>query len=163
AHPALSSRAAAEAYIGGVCFKVGPPGLIGAELEWFTVCRTGRTARRGARRPAPDDTHHLLTGPRPTTELLAHALRPHPPPPGPPAPPGHRAASPRPPVTRRQPGPRRTRRADRTLQHRRHRLGRSLCPAPRRRAAAARTPRHPVHPDDRRRRRSGPHPPMSAG
>lgn len=77
AHPALSSRAAAEAFLGGVCFKVGPPGLIGAELEWFTVCRTGRTARRGARRPAPDETHHLLTGPRPTTELLAQALGPY--------------------------------------------------------------------------------------
>lgn len=33
----LSSRAAAEAYIGGVCFKLGPPALIGAELEWLTV------------------------------------------------------------------------------------------------------------------------------
>ena len=28
----LSSRAAAEAYVGGVCFKLGPPTLIGAEL-----------------------------------------------------------------------------------------------------------------------------------
>ncbi|WP_327149667.1 ergothioneine biosynthesis glutamate--cysteine ligase EgtA [Nocardia sp. NBC_01329] len=77
AHPALSSRAAAEAYIGGVCFKVGPPHLIGAELEWFTVCRTGRTARRSARRPATDSTHQLFTGPRPTTELLAQALGPY--------------------------------------------------------------------------------------
>ncbi|KZM72076.1 ergothioneine biosynthesis glutamate--cysteine ligase EgtA [Nocardia terpenica] len=33
----LSSRAAAEAYIGGVCFKQGPPALIGAELEWLTA------------------------------------------------------------------------------------------------------------------------------
>ncbi|MBO0853460.1 MAG: ergothioneine biosynthesis glutamate--cysteine ligase EgtA [Nocardia sp.] len=33
----LSSRAAAEAYIGGVCFKQGPPRLIGAELEWLTA------------------------------------------------------------------------------------------------------------------------------
>ncbi|WP_280334253.1 ergothioneine biosynthesis glutamate--cysteine ligase EgtA [Nocardia wallacei] len=37
AGPGLSSRAAAEAYIGGVCFKQGPPALIGAELEWLTV------------------------------------------------------------------------------------------------------------------------------
>lgn len=33
----LSSRAAAEAYIGGVCFKQGPPQLVGAELEWLTA------------------------------------------------------------------------------------------------------------------------------
>ncbi len=33
----LSTRAAAEAYVGGVCFKLGPPELIGAELEWLTV------------------------------------------------------------------------------------------------------------------------------
>jgi glutamate--cysteine ligase len=32
----LSSRAAAEAYVGGVCFKLGPPRLVGAELEWLT-------------------------------------------------------------------------------------------------------------------------------
>ncbi|WP_280366231.1 ergothioneine biosynthesis glutamate--cysteine ligase EgtA [Nocardia wallacei] len=37
AGPGLSSRAAAEAYLGGVCFKQGPPALIGAELEWLTV------------------------------------------------------------------------------------------------------------------------------
>lgn len=34
--PTLTTRAAAEAYIGGVCFKLGPPSLIGAELEWLT-------------------------------------------------------------------------------------------------------------------------------
>ncbi|GAB0108039.1 ergothioneine biosynthesis glutamate--cysteine ligase EgtA [Nocardia sp. JMUB6875] len=33
----FSSRAAAEAYIGKVCFKQGPPLLIGAELEWLTT------------------------------------------------------------------------------------------------------------------------------
>jgi glutamate--cysteine ligase len=32
----LTTRAAAEAYIGGVCFKQGPPALVGAELEWLT-------------------------------------------------------------------------------------------------------------------------------
>ncbi|MFE3543530.1 ergothioneine biosynthesis glutamate--cysteine ligase EgtA [Nocardia sp. NPDC059177] len=37
----LSSRAAAEAYVGGVCFKLGPPALIGAELEWLTTGPTG--------------------------------------------------------------------------------------------------------------------------
>ncbi|GGK48895.1 ergothioneine biosynthesis glutamate--cysteine ligase EgtA [Nocardia camponoti] len=37
----LTSRAAAEAYVGGVCFKLGPPRLIGAELEWLTADRTG--------------------------------------------------------------------------------------------------------------------------
>lgn len=33
----FTSRAAAEAYVGGVCFKQGPPRLIGAELEWLTA------------------------------------------------------------------------------------------------------------------------------
>ncbi|MGW2659396.1 ergothioneine biosynthesis glutamate--cysteine ligase EgtA [Nocardia tengchongensis] len=33
----FSSRAAAEAYVGKVCFKQGPPLLIGAELEWLTA------------------------------------------------------------------------------------------------------------------------------
>ncbi|RVW02900.1 ergothioneine biosynthesis glutamate--cysteine ligase EgtA [Rhodococcus xishaensis] len=33
----LTSRPAAEAYLGGVCFKLGPPKLIGAELEWLTA------------------------------------------------------------------------------------------------------------------------------
>lgn len=33
----FTSRAAAEAYVGGVCFKLGPPTLIGAELEWLTA------------------------------------------------------------------------------------------------------------------------------
>ncbi|MFB8006445.1 ergothioneine biosynthesis glutamate--cysteine ligase EgtA [Nocardia sp. NPDC056000] len=34
---AFSTRAAAEAYVGKVCFKQGPPALIGAELEWLTA------------------------------------------------------------------------------------------------------------------------------
>ncbi|QCQ90133.1 ergothioneine biosynthesis glutamate--cysteine ligase EgtA [Rhodococcus sp. SGAir0479] len=33
----FSSRPAAESYVGGVCFKLGPPQLIGAELEWLTA------------------------------------------------------------------------------------------------------------------------------
>ncbi|MFC4125726.1 ergothioneine biosynthesis glutamate--cysteine ligase EgtA [Nocardia rhizosphaerae] len=52
----LSSRAAAEAYVGGVCFKLGPPSLIGAELEWLTTGPTGA---------------------RPSIELMAAALGPH--------------------------------------------------------------------------------------
>ncbi|WP_430331433.1 ergothioneine biosynthesis glutamate--cysteine ligase EgtA [Rhodococcus sp. ACT016] len=32
----FTSRPAAESYVGGVCFKLGPPRLIGAELEWLT-------------------------------------------------------------------------------------------------------------------------------
>ncbi|AHH21405.1 glutamate-cysteine ligase [Nocardia nova SH22a] len=56
----LSSRAAAEAYVGGVCFKQGPPALIGAELEWLTVCTESS---------APDSR------PRPST--LAEALGPY--------------------------------------------------------------------------------------
>ncbi|KAF0848687.1 ergothioneine biosynthesis glutamate--cysteine ligase EgtA [Nocardia caishijiensis] len=52
----LSSRAAAEAYVGGVCFKLGPPTLIGAELEWLTAGPTGA---------------------RPTLHQLTSALGPH--------------------------------------------------------------------------------------
>ncbi|NKY34371.1 ergothioneine biosynthesis glutamate--cysteine ligase EgtA [Nocardia speluncae] len=69
-HPALSSRAAAEAYLGGVCFKLGPPMLIGAELEWFTVYRPGTAASRNSRQSS-------FTGRRPTAALLAQALGPH--------------------------------------------------------------------------------------
>jgi glutamate--cysteine ligase len=56
----LSSRAAAEAYVGGVCFKQGPPALIGAELEWLTA--------RGEL-SAPDS--------RPRLSILADALGPY--------------------------------------------------------------------------------------
>ncbi|MDV8024579.1 ergothioneine biosynthesis glutamate--cysteine ligase EgtA [Rhodococcus sp. IEGM 1330] len=52
----LSSRPAAEAYVSKVCFKLGPPALIGAELEWLT---------------ALDD------GTRPTLSALAAALGVH--------------------------------------------------------------------------------------
>ena len=45
----VTSRAAAEAYVGGVCFKLGPPRLIGAELEWLTVRDDDHCSR-----PAPD-------------------------------------------------------------------------------------------------------------
>ncbi|WP_305094237.1 ergothioneine biosynthesis glutamate--cysteine ligase EgtA [Prescottella sp. R16] len=41
----LTSRPAAEAYIGGVCFKLGPPRLIGAEVEWLTACDGPDSAR----------------------------------------------------------------------------------------------------------------------
>jgi len=45
--PKLTSRAAAEAYLGGVCFKLGPPRLIGAELEWITAwCGSDRSDHR---------------------------------------------------------------------------------------------------------------------
>jgi len=64
---ALSSRAAAEAFLGGVCFKLGPPTLIGAELEWLTV--QGEC-------PASDP----LSAPRPRVSALAAALGPHAPP-----------------------------------------------------------------------------------
>ena len=37
----LSSRPAAEAYVSKVCFKLGPPALIGAELEWLTAFDDG--------------------------------------------------------------------------------------------------------------------------
>ncbi|MGW0245420.1 ergothioneine biosynthesis glutamate--cysteine ligase EgtA [Nocardia goodfellowii] len=60
----LSSRAAAEAYVGGVCFKLGPPTLIGAELEWLTV-----QGERSASGPA--------AAPRPQLTALTAALGPH--------------------------------------------------------------------------------------
>ncbi|AYF72908.1 ergothioneine biosynthesis glutamate--cysteine ligase EgtA [Nocardia yunnanensis] len=56
----FSSRAAAEAYIGKVCFKQGPPSLIGAELEWFTA--------QGER---------SATASRPDPRVLADALGPY--------------------------------------------------------------------------------------
>lgn len=60
----LSSRAAAEAYIGGVCFKLGPPGLIGAELEWLTT---------HGECPASGQT----AAPRPPLDVVADALGPY--------------------------------------------------------------------------------------
>ncbi|MFC9893674.1 glutamate-cysteine ligase family protein [Nocardia sp. NPDC127579] len=60
----LSSRAAAEAYVGGVCFKLGPPALIGAELEWLTV--QGECSAAG---PA--------AAPRPQLAAIAAALGPY--------------------------------------------------------------------------------------
>ncbi|MEU0539382.1 glutamate-cysteine ligase family protein [Nocardia sp. NPDC005978] len=56
----FSSRAAAEAYVGKVCFKQGPPALIGAELEWLTAI--------GERSPS---------APRPELTVLADALGPY--------------------------------------------------------------------------------------
>ncbi|RRQ28018.1 ergothioneine biosynthesis glutamate--cysteine ligase EgtA [Rhodococcus sp. Eu-32] len=49
----LSSRPAAEAYVASVCFKLGPPQLIGAELEFLT---------------------HTADGDRPSIDHLATAL-----------------------------------------------------------------------------------------
>ncbi|MFC9786544.1 ergothioneine biosynthesis glutamate--cysteine ligase EgtA [Rhodococcus sp. NPDC127528] len=63
----LTTRAAAEAYVGGVCFKLGPPRLIGAELEWLTLpCRTGDPSH-----PARADLHDLATalGPHAPTSI----------------------------------------------------------------------------------------------
>ncbi|WP_330228489.1 ergothioneine biosynthesis glutamate--cysteine ligase EgtA [Nocardia sp. NBC_00508] len=60
----LSTRAAAEAYIGGVCFKLGPPALIGAELEWLTV--QGECSASGP-----------SAAPRPQLSALADALGPY--------------------------------------------------------------------------------------
>ncbi|WP_245717540.1 ergothioneine biosynthesis glutamate--cysteine ligase EgtA [Nocardia jejuensis] len=56
----FSSRAVAEAYVGKVCFKQGPPALIGAELEWLT-------AHGGASASAP----------RPDLRVFADALGPY--------------------------------------------------------------------------------------
>lgn len=49
----LSTRPAAETYVASVCFKLGPPQLIGAELEWLT---------------------HTGDGERPSLEHLASVL-----------------------------------------------------------------------------------------
>lgn len=56
----LSSRAAAEAYVGGVCFKLGPPALIGAELEWLTVQGGSSADGTGAPRPDLNDLADVL-------------------------------------------------------------------------------------------------------
>ncbi|MGW4246782.1 ergothioneine biosynthesis glutamate--cysteine ligase EgtA [Nocardia sp. NPDC004722] len=56
----FSSRAAAEAYVGKVCFKQGPPLLIGAELEWLTA--QGELS---------------ATNSRPDLKVLADALGPY--------------------------------------------------------------------------------------
>jgi glutamate--cysteine ligase len=44
----LDSRPAAEAYIGGVCFKQGPPRLVGTEVEWLTRDAGGGRPSLGA-------------------------------------------------------------------------------------------------------------------
>ncbi|MBT0567284.1 ergothioneine biosynthesis glutamate--cysteine ligase EgtA [Williamsia sp. CHRR-6] len=68
----LSSRPAAAAYLTRVCFKLGPPQLIGAELEWFTA---------DVRAPSGADpvicSHLSATTRRPDLELLATALGSH--------------------------------------------------------------------------------------
>ena len=58
---AISGLDQAEEYIAGICFKTGPPSLLGVELEW-TVHHTDDLTR-------PVDT-----------DLLARALHPHAPP-----------------------------------------------------------------------------------
>lgn len=42
--PRLRSRDAVRGYVERVCFKTGPPGLVGAELEWLVVCRDDPSA-----------------------------------------------------------------------------------------------------------------------
>jgi len=43
--PVLRGRTDAEAHVGVVCFKQGPPALIGAELEWLLAHTDDRTTR----------------------------------------------------------------------------------------------------------------------
>ncbi|MEO9221380.1 MAG: ergothioneine biosynthesis glutamate--cysteine ligase EgtA [Mycobacteriaceae bacterium] len=43
--PALQGRTDAEAHVGVICFKLGPPVLIGAELEWLLVHPDNRRTR----------------------------------------------------------------------------------------------------------------------
>ncbi|SDE34104.1 ergothioneine biosynthesis glutamate--cysteine ligase EgtA [Rhodococcus tukisamuensis] len=61
----FTTRAAAEAYVGGVCFKLGPPRLVGAELEWLTS-----RSRPSNGRPDPGDVARAL-GPHAPTSLAA--------------------------------------------------------------------------------------------
>ncbi|MGC0362797.1 glutamate--cysteine ligase [Rhodococcus sp. 27YEA15] len=68
----LDSRPAAEAFVGGVCFKLGPPRLIGAELEWLT------TAGPGGSRPALDDLAQALGPYAPTSIADDSPARPLP-------------------------------------------------------------------------------------
>lgn len=58
----LAGRTEAEAHVGLICFKLGPPALLGAELEWLVVATEDRSPR-----PAR----------RPTLRELAVALGPH--------------------------------------------------------------------------------------
>ncbi|HEY2206099.1 MAG TPA: ergothioneine biosynthesis glutamate--cysteine ligase EgtA [Pseudonocardia sp.] len=59
----LHSRDEAEAYVASVCFKHGPPRLIGVELEWLLARRSDP--------PSPLDVHTLVTalGPHTPTSL----------------------------------------------------------------------------------------------
>lgn len=64
--PVLRSRAEAEAYVASVCFKHGPPRLVGVELEWLLH--------------APDDPGAPVTVPALVAALGPHAphtLDPH--------------------------------------------------------------------------------------
>ncbi len=96
----FTSRPAAEAYLGGVCFKLGPPQLIGAELEWLTA--------------------QLPEIVRPDLAALAEALGPH-------TPRTIDPSSPAQPPSRWQRRHGRTRRTDRTVQRPPYYSARELC------------------------------------
>ncbi|MDG3014767.1 ergothioneine biosynthesis glutamate--cysteine ligase EgtA [Speluncibacter jeojiensis] len=68
--PALTSRAAAEAYIGGVCFKLGPPELVGAELEWLTACPGDDLRRPSPQRLAGALGQHAPTSVAPESPAI---------------------------------------------------------------------------------------------
>lgn len=53
----LRDREAVRGYVERVCFKTGPPGLVGAELEWIVVDRDRPTA------PVPLRTLHRILDP----------------------------------------------------------------------------------------------------
>jgi len=55
----VSSRPAAEAFLSKICFKLGPPALVGVEVEWITTTADGS---------------------RPSVPTLARLLGPHAPP-----------------------------------------------------------------------------------
>ena len=128
--------------VGGVCFKLGPPQLVGAELEWLTTSTTA-TVRSGPPRSQPH-VRICRSSPRPSG-------RTHPPPSSPIL---ARASAPV-----RQSGHRRAGRSDRTLQRSLLPRRRTLRRLARRRTVPARTCSRPTPSPSRRRRRTTAHRP----
>jgi glutamate--cysteine ligase len=104
-HDRITDVADAEAYVAGVCFKIGPPRLLGVELEWFVHDAEDPTSPLPADRlaaalgphcpaglvptlaPTPDHPPPPATGPAPTGSGPTTAQAPSPLTALPPAPP----------------------------------------------------------------------------
>lgn len=74
----VTDRRVAEAYVASVCFKHGPPRLLGTELEWLV-----RDAADPARRLDLDTVLRALGPHAPTTTRRGGVTRQHPEPPAP--------------------------------------------------------------------------------